>query len=82
MKRMVFCSLISAEGKKALYALGGTPEDMTGRLFIDAAKGVYEVTKSPENTKVYDAHIGAMLRRHMSEFDQGVFKERIAHQIG
>ena len=79
---MVFCNLISSEGKKAIYSIGGSPEDLTGRLSIDAEKGIYEAKKYPEKTTVYLSHIGAMIRKHEDEFDKGIFNERLAYQIG
>ncbi len=79
---MVFCNLLFVDDKKAFYAIGGSPEDLTGELLIDTEAGTYELLKAPENSKVYGVHIGAMLRKYQSLFEKGTFKDRIAYQIG
>ena len=79
---MLFCNLLSVDGKKALYAMGGTPEDLTGLLLIDAENETFEILKEPENSKVYLAHIRSMLWYHQEELNNGVFKKRMAYQIG
>ena len=79
---MVFCNLLSVDGKVALYAMGGTPEDLTGELLVDAENETFEILKEPEKSKVYLTHIGSMLRSNQEEFKKGVFKKRMAHQIG
>ena len=68
MTRWVFCKLLSVNEKVAVYAIGGSPEDLTGELLVDTEAGTYELLKAPENSKVYDVHIGAMLRKYQSIF--------------
>ena len=46
-----------------------------------AKRELYEVTKKPENSKVYRIHIEKMLRKHHKEFVSGEFKERLAYEI-
>lgn len=78
---MVYCKLIEVTKEFAKYAIGGFVNDLTGELVISRLTDEYEVTKKPENSKVYRIHIEKMLRKHHKEFVSGEFKERLAYEI-
>ena len=79
---MVFCDLLSFDGKKARYAIGGTLEDMTGELVVDLAEGTFELVSPPKESTVYEPHIGSMLRKYQAKNKNEGFAKRMAWQIG
>ena len=79
---MVYCELIKRDGSLLTYQIGGFFNDLTGELVVDYVAGTYEITKEPENSKVYDRHIGTMLSRAQADFEKGVFKRRLSYEIG
>ena len=79
---MVFCYLLSVKDNIALYALGGIPDDLTGRLMIDSGNGSFLILKAPENSTVYDTHIRSMLSKYRTSIEKGDFKQKMAYQIG
>ena len=78
---MVFCNLLSSDGDKLIYAIGGSPEDVTGELAVNLRDGSFDLVKAPEKTKVYARHIGAMLRKAQAKFEKGTYPERLAYEI-
>ena len=81
VSQMVFCDLISSDGTKFIYGIGGSPDDITGILTVDCSDGSFEITKEPEKTKVYIRHIASMLRRAHNRFVNGMPPKKMAYQI-
>lgn len=81
MRHVVYCSLISVEGTKLTYALGGYVTDMTGELVVDYKEGTYEVTRKPMRSLARNRHIETMLRKHHAEFQKGIFPEKMSYEI-
>ena len=79
---MVYCNLISSDGKSLRYAIGGLVNDITGEMEVNKEDLSYKIIKQPESSVLYGRHIESMLARHKREYDQGIFKERISHEIG
>ena len=79
---MVYCNFIEQSKGKIVYAIGGFPDDITGRLEIDLSDNSFEVTAPPKNSRVYDRHIASMLRKHLSELANGDYKQKMSYEIG
>lgn len=78
---MVYCRLIKETADTVLYALGGLVDDLTGELLLFKGSDTYKIIKEPKHSKVYKIHIERMLRMYHEEFQNGVFKEKIAYEI-
>lgn len=79
---MIYCKLISENGKYARYSIGGRTNDLTGVLFIDAVNETYTIEKQPSSSQIYERLVNTMVNRYMKDFKKGLFKERISHEIG
>lgn len=78
---MVYCDFIRKENNHVLYAIGGTADDITGRIWIDLSNGKYDLLTPPKKTKVYDRHISRMIRLNMGSFLKGICKPKMAYEI-
>ena len=78
---MVYCNLLSAEGSKLIYAIGGSTDDITGKLVINLEDRSYDIIKEPERTKVYARHISSMVGRAWNRFEKGIYPERLSYEI-
>lgn len=79
---MIYCDLIEAPGDIVKYAIGGRANDITGELIISIQDGSFDLIKAPENSKVYQKHIAAMVYWHLDEFRKGIFRDKISYEIG
>lgn len=79
---MVFCNLLSKNDEYLEYAIGGSPNDLSGRLRVNHKDLSYVLITAPEHTKVYGRHIAAMLSRAKRDYKKGIFEEKLAYQIG
>lgn len=79
---MVYCNFIERLNDKLIYAIGGSIDDITGRLEIDLKTKSFEVTTPPRNSQVYDKHIAAMLRKRLPDLINGNHKEKMSYEIG
>lgn len=79
---MVYCKLISVDETTIKYAVGGLDSDITGELSVDKNDYSFMITKRPAKSVILDKHVDRLLRKHRSEFIDGVFKESIAYEIG
>lgn len=78
---MVYCNLEKVDGNKVLYSIGGYSDDITGKLLIDFKTQEYILLEEPKNSKVYDYFIKRLLSKHQSNFEKGIFKQRISYEI-
>lgn len=79
---MVYCKLKSNDGQVLRYAIGGVYNDLTGEIEVNKEDLSYRIIKEPEKSLLYSRHIESMLARCKKDYDHGVFKEKIAHEIG
>ena len=78
---MVYCDYVESRGTKVVYAIGGSTDDITGRLEIDLSDDSFEVTSPPTKSQVYLPHIAAMLRKNLPDFKRGTFKKKMSYEI-
>jgi hypothetical protein len=79
----IYCNLISRDGQILRYAIGSLVNDITGEIEVNIDDLSYKIIKQPENSVLYGGGlIESMLAKHKKEDDQGVFKEKISHEIG
>jgi hypothetical protein len=79
---MIYCKLLSKDGQLLRYAIGGVSDDLTGEIEVNKDDLSYHILKEPKNSFLYYRHIDSMLARCKKDFGQGVFKDKIAHEIG
>ena len=78
---MVYCNLIERNGDEVFYAIGGTTNDLTGKLVINIKDKSYRLEKKPERSKVYDRHISSMVYREMSLLARGEMPQKLSYEI-
>lgn len=78
---MVYCNLMKKNKDEVVYAIGGTTSDITGELIINYKNNTYIIAKEPDNSKVYDRHVSAMVYRSMEQFNKGIFPDKLSYEF-
>ena len=78
---MVYCRLISDDGKLIRYAIGSVYSDITGEMVFDRTTNSFEITKQPEKEPVYEYFVETMLRRHLDVLKEGKAPEKMSYEI-
>lgn len=61
----------------AIYAYGGSEEDITGVIELNIDEGCYRIIKELDNSLVYHRSIQRLLGKCFKDFNKGIFKENI-----
>lgn len=78
---MVYCNYKSHTDDTVTYAYGETIDDITGELiFCFGEKEGIEIIRKPEKYPVRISQIRSVYGKHRKEFEQGIFKEKIAYE--
>lgn len=79
---MVYCKLKEKKDTFAVYNIGTTVEDMTGEIAFYKDAREPEVLKQAEEYPVRTMHIARIYSKYMQDFANGIFKEKLAYEIG
>ena len=78
----VYCRLVRKTDDYALYSIGTVVTDMTGEIIFYKDLRDPELIKQAEVYPVRIKHIASIYIKYKESFSQGVFKEKLAHEIG
>lgn len=78
---MVYCKYKSNTENTVTYAYGETIDDITGELIFHFGENEgFEIIRKPEKYPVITRQIHSLYGMHRKEFEQGIFKEKIAYE--
>ena len=79
---MVYCKIKERHEDSAIYNIGTTVNDMSGEItFFKSGKDPV-LNKQAEKRQVGERHIVKLYIKYADEFAKGIFKEKLAIEIG
>lgn len=79
---MVYCKIKERNADSAVYLIGARTDDMTGEITFFKGNRLPKLNKQAEKYPVREMHISRLYGKHMSDFEKGIFKDKIAYEIG
>lgn len=64
-----------------MYRYGGTYEDMSGLILIDAKKEAFAIIRKARNSITLISHIRSLYNKYRDDFKRGIFRRQIAYEI-
>ena len=79
---MVYCKIKVRNADSAVYSIGTQIDDMTGEITFFQDNRPPKLNKQAQKYPIREMHIIRLYGKHMSDFKKGVFKDKIAYEIG
>lgn len=79
---MVYCKIKEKTADHAVYSIGIRTDDMTGEITFFKDQRPPVLNRQADKYPVGVRHIGKVYGKYTDEFAQGVFKEKLAYEIG
>lgn len=81
VRLMVYCELIKKGDNSAVYSIGRTADDMTGKIVFYKEMRKPVVIKQPEKRKLYDSIVDRLYVRYSTQMMEGVFDNNLSIEI-
>lgn len=79
---MVYCNLKENRKDSAVYNIGTTIGDLSGEVVFYASGREPELTQQAKKEPVRNKHIAKIYGKYYDDFAKGIFKEKIAYEVG
>ena len=82
VSRMVYCKLIENKGDSAVYQIGASVDDMTGKVVFYRESKEPTLLKQADEDPVRTMHLARIVGKYSKDFVNGIFAEKLAYEIG
>lgn len=79
---MIYCKIKERKDSYAVYYVGRVVSDMTGEVIFYEDDRKPELLKQAEKYEVWNNLIMRLYGKYKGDFSKGIFKEKIAIEIG